>query len=40
LIFYRIAIPAVGDASKTRDVLAKFGSVQEYDGDGKPMKTA
>jgi zinc protease len=33
-------IVAVGDASKTRDVLAKFGSVQEYDGDGKPMKTA
>jgi zinc protease len=33
-------IIAVGDASKTRDVLAKFGSVQEYDGDGKPMKTA
>ncbi|MGZ8842408.1 MAG: M16 family metallopeptidase [Pyrinomonadaceae bacterium] len=33
-------IVAVGDASKTREVLAKFGSVQEYDGDGKPMKTA
>ena len=33
-------IVAVGDASKTRAVLAKFGSVQEYDGDGKPMKTA
>ena len=33
-------IVAVGDASKTRDVLAKFGSVQEYDGDGKPMRTA
>jgi zinc protease len=35
-----LQIVAVGDASKTRDVLAKFGSVQEYDGDGKPMKTA
>jgi predicted Zn-dependent peptidase len=33
-------IVAVGDASRTRDVLAKFGSVQEYDSDGKPMKTA
>ena len=33
-------IVAVGDASKTRDVLAKFGSVQEYDGDGKPVRTA
>ena len=35
-----LQIVAVGDASKTRDVLAKFGSVQEYDGDGKPTKTA
>jgi predicted Zn-dependent peptidase len=35
-----LQIVAVGDAAKTRDVLAKFGSVQEYDGDGKPMKTA
>ena len=33
-------IVAVGDASKTRDVLAKWGTVQEYDGDGKPLKTA
>lgn len=33
-------IVAVGDASKTRDVLAHWGSVQEYDGDGKPMKAA
>jgi predicted Zn-dependent peptidase len=33
-------IVAVGDAAKTRDIVAKFGSVQEYDGDGKPMKTA
>lgn len=35
-----LQIVAVGDASKTRDILAKFGSVQEYDGDGKPMRTA
>jgi predicted Zn-dependent peptidase len=35
-----LQIVAVGDANKTRDVLAKFGSVQEYDGDGKPMRTA
>ena len=35
-----LQIVAVGDASKTRDILAKFGSVQEYDGDGKPMHTA
>ena len=33
-------IVAVGDASRTRAVLAKFGSVQEYDGDGKPVRTA
>jgi zinc protease len=33
-------IVAVGDASKTREVLAKFGSVTEYDADGKPMRTA
>ncbi|HWP54627.1 MAG TPA: insulinase family protein, partial [Pyrinomonadaceae bacterium] len=35
-----LQIVAVGDASKTRQVLAGFGSVQEYDGDGKPMRTA
>ena len=33
-------IVAVGDASKTREVLAKFGTVQEYDSDGKPARTA
>lgn len=33
-------IVAVGDASKTRAVLAKFGTVEEYDGDGKPVRTA
>jgi predicted Zn-dependent peptidase len=35
-----LQIVAVGDASKTREVLAKFGSVQEYDADGKAVKTA
>src|SRR6266436_5548874 len=35
-----LQIVAVGDASKTREVLAKFGSVVEYDGDGKPVRTA
>ncbi|HEX3143233.1 MAG TPA: pitrilysin family protein [Pyrinomonadaceae bacterium] len=35
-----LQIVAVGDASKTRDVLAKFGTVQEYDGEGKPVRTA
>ncbi len=33
-----LQIVAVGDASKTRAILAKFGSVQEYDGDGKLVK--
>jgi predicted Zn-dependent peptidase len=33
-------IVAVGDASKTREVLAKFGTVEEYDSDGKPVRTA
>jgi zinc protease len=33
-------IVAVGDASKTREVLAKFGAVQEYDSDGKAVRTA
>lgn len=35
-----LQIVAVGDASKTRGVLAKFGTVQEYDGEGKPVHTA
>jgi zinc protease len=35
-----LQIVAVGDASKTRVILAKFGSVQEYDGDGKLVRTA
>ncbi|HKP38810.1 MAG TPA: pitrilysin family protein [Pyrinomonadaceae bacterium] len=34
-----LQIVAVGDASKTREILAKFGTVEEYDAEGK-MKTA
>jgi predicted Zn-dependent peptidase len=35
-----LQIVAVGDASKTRDAMAKYGSVQVYDTDGKPVATA
>jgi zinc protease len=35
-----LQIVAVGDATKTREVLAKFGAVAEYDADGKPVRTA
>ena len=35
-----LQIVAVGDAAKTREVLAKFGTVVEYDSDGKPVRTA
>jgi predicted Zn-dependent peptidase len=30
-------IVAVGDASKTREVLAKYGTVKVYDAEGKPV---
>ena len=33
-------IVAVGDAAKTRAVLAKFGTVEEYDAEGKPRAAA
>jgi predicted Zn-dependent peptidase len=33
-----LQVVAVGDASKTRVVLAKYGTVKEYDSDGKPVK--
>ncbi len=33
-----LQIVAVGDASKTRGVLAKYGTVKEYDAEGKPVK--
>ena len=32
-----LQIVAVGDASKTREVLAKYGTVEVYDADGKPV---
>jgi predicted Zn-dependent peptidase len=32
-----IQIVAVGDASKTRAILAKYGTVEVYDADGKPV---
>jgi predicted Zn-dependent peptidase len=35
-----LQIVAVGDATKTREILAKFGTVEEYDSDGKPVRTA
>lgn len=35
-----LQIVAVGDASKTREVLAKFGTVEEYDAEGKPTRAA
>ncbi len=34
----KIQIVAVGDASKARDVLAKYGKVELYDTDGKPVE--
>jgi len=33
-----LQVIAVGDANKTRTVLAKYGTVQEYDADGKLVK--
>lgn len=35
-----LQIVAVGDASKAREALAKFGAVEEYDAEGKPAKSA
>jgi predicted Zn-dependent peptidase len=32
-----LQIVAVGDASKTREILAKYGTVQVYDAEGKPV---
>jgi len=32
-----LTVVAVGDASKARDVLAKYGKVEVYDADGKPV---
>ena len=33
----RLQIVAVGDAAKVRDILAKFGAVEVFDADGKPV---
>jgi zinc protease len=35
-----LQIVAVGDAAKAKEALAKFGTVEEYDGEGKPMHSA
>lgn len=32
-----LQIVAVGDASKTREIMAKYGTVEVYDADGKPV---
>lgn len=32
-----LQIVAVGDASKTREILAKYGTVEVYDAEGKPV---
>jgi zinc protease len=32
-----LQIVAVGDASKTRDILSKYGTVQVFDTEGKPI---
>jgi predicted Zn-dependent peptidase len=32
-----LQIVAVGDAAKTRSILAKYGTVEVYDSEGKPM---
>jgi len=34
-----IQIVAVGDATKARDVLAKYGKVEVYDAEGNPVAT-
>lgn len=33
-----LQIVAVGDASKAREVLAKYGKVEVYDAEGKPLR--
>lgn len=35
-----LQIVAVGDAAKAREVLAKYGKVEVYDADGKPVPSA
>ena len=36
----KVQIVAVGDASKIADVLKKFGAVEMYDTEGKPLRAA
>jgi hypothetical protein len=38
VVLNRLQIAAVGDASKTRAILAKFGTVEEYDAEGKSVR--
>jgi predicted Zn-dependent peptidase len=33
----RLQVVAVGDAAKTKDVLTKYGKVEVYDADGRPV---
>jgi zinc protease len=33
-----LQVVAVGDATKARDVMAKYGSVEVYDAEGKPVE--
>src|SRR5215213_5810842 len=35
-----LQVIAVGDASKARDVLAKYGKVEVLDADGKPISSS
>jgi predicted Zn-dependent peptidase len=35
----RLQIVAVGDAAKIREILAKFGNVEVYDSEGRPVVT-
>jgi hypothetical protein len=32
-----LQVVAVGDASKTREILSKYGTVQVFDTEGKPI---
>jgi zinc protease len=32
-----LQVVAVGDASKARDVMSKYGKVEVFDADGKPV---
>ena len=34
-----LQVVAVGDAAKAREILAKYGKVQLYDAEGKPIGT-